>query len=219
MTLFAEVSGTRVSKLDLMLPYYGLWAADVEIPIDSPVPTQCVLTVADLSLVGKIVRTDSFAGLRNARIVGGFGGWSTALPTQEYFAVTGVKVSTIMNDAASIIGEQVVVANDTTVGPYFFRRTQQASRLLHRFSPLWWVDPTGKTQLGTARSAAAITTSFLIETFDPGTGRLVASTENPSDWQPGRSVSNKTLTTPRTLSLVRHTMTNDGILRTEALAA
>jgi hypothetical protein len=220
MSVYANISGARVSRCDLAIPYWGLWVADVELPVATAIPAQCTLTIADLTLTGHVARTDSFAGLRTARIVGGFGGWPTSLDPREYANPTGVRVSTILGDAAGDVGERVKVADDSSVGSYFLRERAPAARLLRQLSgALWWIDPSGVTQIGTARSEAAVSTAFLIEQFDPATGRIFASTENPLDWQPGRSVSNKVLTTPRTLGFVRHVLDNDGTLRTEALAA
>ncbi len=220
MTVYANISGARVSKLELTVPHYGLWAADVELPTTAAIPTACTLTVADLTLSGTVARTDAFAGLRTARIEGGGNGWPTVVGQQEYFNPAGVKVSTIMGDLAGLIGEKVAIASDSSVGTYFFRVSAQAARFLRQLSGgLWWVDKSGVTQLGTARDSSPVRTAFLIHEFDPATGRMTAITENPADWMPGRQVSNNVLTTARTLSLVRHIVSNDGTLRTEAIAA
>ncbi len=218
--VYASLSGARISKCELAIPYYGLWVADVELPTEAPIPSPCTLVIADLSLVGSVARTDSFAGLRTARLVGGFGGWSKSPAYQEYMGVGGVQMSLILGDVAAAVGERVNVANDASVGSFFFREFAPASRLLRQLSGgLWWAGADGTTQVGVSRSTLPITTSFLIEEFDPSTGRILASTESPGDWMPGRTVSNATLKTPRTLSLVRHILDNEGKLRTEAVAA
>lgn len=217
MTLYADISGMRATKLELTIPYYGTWAADVELPTEAAIPAQCTLTLADLAMAGHVYRTDSFGGLRRARIVGGFGGWSKVVSGRHYH--NGPTVSVVLRDAASEVGERVFIALDSIIGGDFVREASVASRLLFLAGALWWIDSLGVTQIGTARDALPISTPFLIQEFDPGTGRLVASTENPADWMPGRTVSNSTLSTPRTLSLVRHTVDNGGKLRTEALTA
>jgi hypothetical protein len=219
--VYCNLSGARVSKCSLSIPYYGLWTADVELPTDAPIPFQCTLVIADLSLVGAVVRSDSFAGLRTARLVGGLSnGWGRTVSQSEYVNLIGVQSKMVLQDSANAVGERINVSNDTNLGTYFVREAAPAARVLRQLTgDLWYVDVKGVTQAGTPRSTAAISTAFLLEEFDPATGRILASTENPADWQPGRAIANSNLTPPRTLSLVRHHLSNDGILRTEALAA
>jgi hypothetical protein len=221
VSVYANLSGARITKCDLSIPYWGLWVADVEMPTTSPIPSSVTLVLADLKLTGTVMRSDVFAGLIAARIVGGGGGWHKTVDQQEYASLTGVNVSTVLKDAAQAVGERVNVVTDVGLGTFFFREQAKASRFLRQLSgDLWYVDPSGVTQCcGATRSTSAVTSPFLIQEFDPASGRILASTENPGDWAPGRQVSNKVLTTPRTLGYVRHTLGNDGTLRTEAKTA
>lgn len=220
ISAYANLSGARITKASITIPYYGIWTAVVTMAQPFTAPTPCTLSVADMTLTGFVYRSDQFAGLQIAQLIGGFGGWGKTLSAKKYGSPGGVKVSLVLGDAALECGEQVALSQDATIGTFYGRDAGPASNVLRDLAgALWWIDPKGVTQCGTARSALPITSKFMLTDFDPGVGLITAATENPSDWMPGRTVSTSVLTTPRTLSLVRHEVDNDGNFVTEALAA
>ena len=221
MTPYCNINGQLVTKASVTIPYYGLWTADVTLPIPSSsvvAGAHVQFTISNLTMLGTVYRADSFAGLQMARIVGGFGGWGKPVPAQSYHQQSGVMASTVLADAALHVGERVSVAQDQNLGQFYERSAGYASGVLRELSgSLWWVDPSGVTQCGTPRADGKIVSQFVLSDFDPGLGKITAHTEDAASWLPGRSVQSSVLTTARTLSLVHHEMATEMV--TEALAA
>ena len=219
----AEVSlaGHRVVSGSIELPAYGLWAADVMLADDEPLPASAPLVVGDLTLQSYAYRSYAFAGNRKSRLVGGFsGGWMRSVGALEYVNPPGLTLSLVLSDMASTVGERVNVVTDQTFGSFFFRRGTGASKraLDQLVGRTWWIDPTGVVQVGAVRSALAISSAFTVNDYVGAEGRAIISTESPSDWMPGRTWTSPAVTTPQTISSVRHSVA-DGKLRTEVLGA
>ena len=217
----AEVSlaGDRVVSGSIEIPAYGLWAADVVLADDTTLPASAPLVLGDLTLQSYAYRTFAYAGSRRSRLVGGYaGGWMQTVQPQQWANPPGLMLSLVLNDLAALIGEKVNVGDDQVFGSFLFTRLGAAKRILDRLvGRTWWIDPAGTVQVGVARSSAAISSAFTLNEFDGATGRAVISTENPSDWMPGRTWTAPTVTVPQTVSSVRHSVV-DGTLRTEALS-
>ena len=216
----AEVSlaGDRIVSGSIEIPAYGLWAADVVLADDTTLPASAPLVLGDLTLQSYAYRTFAYAGSRRSRLVGGYGGWMQTVQPQEWANPPGLTLSLVLNDLAALIGEKVNVGADQVFGSFLFTRLGAAKRVLDRLvGRTWWIDPSGTVQVGVARSSAVISSAFTLNEFDGATGRAVISTENPSDWMPGRTWTAPTVTVPQTVSSVRHSVV-DGALRTEALS-
>lgn len=218
MSFFATANGGRVTTLSLGIPLLGLWMADITIADPDTLTTSPVtLVVGNLSLVGAVVRQGAFAGLQRARLVGGYGGWRKTVHAQGYSNPAGIKLSTVMLDAAAACGEQVKVQTDSTIGTAFVRENAPASRLLSHFAPGgWYVDALGVTQMG-ARAPVTIGSPFTVLDFDPGPGSLNIATEDYASWAPGATFSGPTVPTPQTVSFVRLDTDDDGIARLSVL--
>jgi hypothetical protein len=228
VTEYASINGiARIIRGRITIPYYGLAVADVELASTFAIPDQCQVTIADMTLAMNVYRTDSFAGITAARLVAGFSGWLSTLPRWEYRSPPGSAVpilaSTVIRDVAEHVGERVNIdpsVGTVSLGSYFCRDQGFASNVLRELTgSLWWVDANGVTQCGVMRAGGAVTSSFLIEDYEPARGTITASTEHPGDWVPGRTITNTVLTSTKTLSLVEHIIDNEGTLRTFALAA
>lgn len=215
---YAELNGERIISGSISIPLYGLWVADVLLALTEAVPTQCTLTIGDLTLVGFSYRTAGFAGSRSVRLVGGFGGWHQQVTARAYENPAGVPLSMVLSDAAIEVGEKVNVQQDGSVGLFYIRQAGPAQEVLGQLAnPLWWVDSNGVTQVG-PRDTSTITSDFQVESYSGGKGKFTISTEHPKDWQPGRVFSNFTVTEPKTIGLVRHSIQNDGKSRLEVLS-
>ena len=216
---FASLNGERLQSAHVTIPYYGAWVADVVLATPDVIPTQSTLTIADLILTGTVYRMASFAGARSARIVGGFGGWRKTVPAQNYQANSGIRLSLVLKDAAAIVGEQVNVANDQTLGTSFTRESAPAERLLRQLAgPEWFVDTKGITQVG-PRAGGAVSTPFTVVSWSGARGQFEIATENLSDWLPAKTFTANTVTTTQTVATTTIDMDNDGKLRLHILNA
>lgn len=223
MALYASFAGLEVVEASIMIPYWGLWEADVLLAVPNNIPTQSTLTIGDLKMVGFAYRMFGFGGSRSVRLVGGFGGWQTQLIAKSYQSPSGIPLALVLGDAAKEAGEQInVPANlNPSIGQAYARAAGPASRVLRQLvSNLWYVDPaTGIVQIA-PRKTDRIASSFEVLHYSGGKGKFQITTETLSDWMPGRTFTNPTIVATNTVSLVRHQIDNKkGTLRTEILAA
>lgn len=216
MTAWANVSGEPITTGTLTIPYFGTWSADVAISSPNEVPNACVLAVGALSLVGFVDRTAPFAGSRNIRLAGGYGGWRKPLGARAYGSSVGVMLSTVLGDAAIEVGEKIVIDTDRELGSAFVRSEGPASRLLRSVASLWWIAQDGTTRLA-ERDASAIKSAFQVIEFDGGKGRFSIATETPQDWMPGRTFSSATVPSSVRIASVTHHLGNSGTARMEVL--
>jgi hypothetical protein len=222
MSYEVSLNGDRVVSGSVEIPAYGLWAADVMMADDAQLPASGPLILGDLTMQSYAYRTYAYAGTRKSRLVGGFaGGWMRSVAAQQYANSQGLTLSLVLGDLATANGERVKVASDQTFGQFFFRKGAGPSKkVLDQIvgRSAWWVDPTsGVVQVGATRNAAIISSAFTVNEYDGSTGRAVVSTENPSDWMPGRTWSAPQVPDVQTIASVRHAIV-DGKLRTEVLS-
>lgn len=220
-----DLSGLRVTRLRVSIPIAGAWTADVWLPDDAPLPPGPVmLSVGNLALIGAVVRQDTIAGERQARLVGGAGGWGTVLPPQGYHDDGGVIRATVLRDLAALTGEvfapaELAAATDV-LGSDYVREAAPASRTLEQLvGETWWVDAAGITHIAPRAAGIAITTPFLVEHYQCGEGRLTASTEDYASWVPGAALAGPLLDQPITLVDVAIVTGADDRVRVEAMVS
>ena len=217
---FAELNGSRIMSGSVTIPYYGLWTADIALAAAGPLPILCTLTIGNLTLQGAVYRSASFTQSRSARIVGGFGGWRKAVPAQAYYNPRGINLSLPLRDAASLVGEQVQVTNDASIGTSFVREAAPAERLLRQMcGPEWFVDVNGVTQIGVLRPTGRITTPFSPIDWSGGKGRFEIATETYADWLPGRSFTSSNISIAQFVGMTTFQMDNDGKVRLFVLSS
>lgn len=218
---FATANGTRIITASLSIPLYGAPVCDLLIGSSDPLKTPVSVTFGNFTQVMGVYRQGYFGGSQYARLVGGYAGWRTTLQQQAYNNAGGLMLSLILGDAAAAVGEQINIASDTSVGTFYVRENAPAQRLLRQLGgPLWWIAPTGVTQVG-PRTSTGITSPFLVETYDAAQGLYVISTEDYASWMPANTFSGPTLTTgvTNTISLTRLDVDNDGTLRLKVLGS
>jgi hypothetical protein len=211
------LNGERVISGTITFPYYGPWVADVILATATDIVPAVTLIVGDLTLSGTVVRQASFTSSRSARIVGGGGGWRKTLPARGYSHEAGVKLSSVLGDAARESGERIMVASDRTIGKHYARDIGKAERVLaFELGGQWWVDPQGVTQI-VARSAAPIVTPFNVIAWSGGKGLFEIASEYLTSWQPGRTFTSPTVPTVQTIASVTIEVDNAGKLRLHVL--
>lgn len=220
MADYSALSGERVVSGSLMVPRYGAWVADVALAVQTPLPSSVTLTVGTLSLVGAVVRAGTYAGSRAYRLVGGRGGWRRNVGARAYASTAGVTSSMVLGDAATEVGEQVVISAPEYLGASYVRTAGPASTTLRQLAATWWVDSAGVTQVDTPRSAALITTPFLPTHRDGAAGLIQIATEAEGDWLPGRTFSSPLIgDTLHTVQAARFSWGRDGVARVEVMVS
>ena len=177
-----------------------------------------------MTLLGTVYRSEPYGGQVRARLVGGYGGWRTPIAPQGYGSNQGVKLSTVLQDAASAAGEQIEVFADQTIGQAFVRvgfTSSVASDVLWQMVALglmeaWYVAPSGVTQTG-PWPQTTVSTPFMPTDQKPDEGIVVIATEDYASWMPGATFTHPLLTGPYTSAGVQYVWDNEGQFRFEVL--
>lgn len=209
---FAQLNGTPLTKLHLVIPALGIWHADVTAssPADMTGPQTLVLSGSTWTCA--TVRAIKFAGSRSARLVGGAAGWRKVVPALQYQSPVGVPTVTVMGDAAALVGELPPVLDASvpaTVGTGFVRQSGPASLVLQQIvDDDWWMDSTGVVQT-MPRPATVITTEFSAEEVRGAAGWYKIATEDVGSWLPGAAFSGVTVS--GSISRVEHRVDRLGL--------
>lgn len=149
MSLTASLNNHRLTKARVNLGAWGCWYADAELDGDHTLTGACELKVSDLTLNGTILNGGPKKGRSTFRIVAGAAGWGTVIDHKDYGSDLGVKMSTVLRDAATAAKEQIVITSDAAIGPKFVRQEGPAARVLEQLVPgNWYVDELGVTRVG-----------------------------------------------------------------------
>lgn len=189
----SSVNAHRIRLARLTVPRIGAWLADAwtddEIP-DAELAKPVTLTVAGLSLVGSLVRGETWQGSTRVRLVGGKGGWRRRLPARWYVSDAGVRASQVAADVATECGETISqgLASDPPLGAWYARQAWSASRTLAQLGCPWRVLDDGTTSLQ-AWPVSRIGTTFDLTAYDAARCIVELATDTPSDWRPGRVFS------------------------------
>lgn len=147
----STLNGHRVTSARATIPAWGRWYADVSIDVEATLTGAATLKIADLTLVGTVLTGGPAKGRSHFRIVAGAGGWGRTLPRKSYTNDAGVKLATVLGDAAKEAGEMLDLGARSAdrVGPNWVRDDGPASRLLEQLaSESWYIDEAGVTRLG-----------------------------------------------------------------------
>ena len=223
MPLFASLNGLPIVKMALVLPWAGIWHADITLDraIGPTAGPQALTLGADLTGVCAVVRSVDFTGARSLRVVGGTGGWRTSVPPLQYQSPNGVPVALVTSDAAALVLEAPPVVGPSVApatGPTFVRQGGAASLVLQSlFGDGWWMDLQGVVQV-TPRVPVPIAAPFdLLDVRGSNGIYTVASTGDVlTPWTPGATFLAPTMTAPATINRVTHII-DGGHLRTEVM--
>lgn len=213
MTGVALLSGQNVKHAEIHVPVTGLWHLDVALQDATDLGTVArEFTFQNLKLECAVLRSINFAGERGLRLVAGKGTWRTVIPPRQYASPAHVMLSTVIQDAASLVGEPApTITNDVQLGTGYVRSQGPASRVLDLL-PFWWTDFTGVVQ-DAARVATPITSTFTVMDVDRAAGKVTIATDALEDWTPGRSFQTQVFSA--TVNRVMHVI-DGGQVRTYA---
>jgi hypothetical protein len=218
---FASCAGLPVVSGELLIPLMGPWTADLKLSGAQPISGDVTVVIGNLTLVGFVYRSSAYGGSVSARLVGGYGGWRTAIAHQGYGSNSGVKLSTILNDAANACGEKIAIATDTTIGPGYAIADAPASDVLWQmfsqgFILAWYVAPSGVTQT-TAWPTKVVSTPFVATDHKTDDGVVTIATEDQASWLPGCTFSAPNLDGTLMNGGVTYTFKDDGQMRLDVM--
>lgn len=215
MSLFCSVDAFRVVTGVVCIQALGIWSADLLLDQVADIASgqQVSLVLGALTMKATSIIEGTFTGSTRVRLIGGFGGWRKQVPAKSYQHNAGVKKSTVLGDAASVVGEKVLIDSDGALGTAFVRQACPAARVLEQVGDFWWMQPDGTTRIG-ARSSDQIVSAFDVVSAQLAIGQLFIATDVVEDWTPGRKFQTATIS-QRTLSSVMHHI-DKGAVRTEA---
>lgn len=183
----STLQGHTVTSATVTRPKWGIWYADAAIDSEETLVGRVTLKVGDLSLSGTILGGGPSKGRSRYSIVGGAGGWGRSIPKESYEDDAGVKVSTILGDAAAAVGESIdaTAIGSARVGPRYARPEGAASAVLERYAPSgWYVGEDGVTRLGT-RGTSTLPAKAVIGPIDKARRTVSIASEEISAIQPG----------------------------------
>jgi len=188
MGLMASLSGHRVTAARVSIPQWGCWYADASVDGEHTLSGAVELKIADLTLKGTVLAGGPDKGRSHYRIVGGAGGWGKTLPKKSYASDAGVKVLTVLIDAAKAAGESIdssTVDSSKRTGPAFVRREGRAAWALERLAPsAWYVGENGITRLG-KRPTTSLSAKATHGPVDRARGTVTLAAESIATILPG----------------------------------
>jgi len=197
MGIAASLNGNRVTDVRSTIPGWGVSYHDVTVDGNVTLSGAVTLVVADLTIAGTILTGGSSgAGRSFFRLVAGAGGWGKQLPAKSYSNDFGVKLLTVLQDAATAVGETLdttTIDPKATLGPFFVRPAGPACRLLEQLSSSsWYIGEDGKTRLG-ARPATTLSTKVTyVVPLDLARGTVTIASETIANILPGLAVDGLT---------------------------
>jgi hypothetical protein len=157
MGMIASVAGHAATTMRIYMSAWGCWYVEAQLDGERTLSGSVEVKAADLTLQGTVLSGGAMKGRSSYRIVAGAGGWGRVLPMKSYATDAGVKVRTVIGDAAQAVGETVSLTTTDTTGPSFTRNEGRASLVLESIAPqAWYVGEDGVTRLG-RRSATTLT--------------------------------------------------------------
>lgn len=183
------LNGLRATDARINLPAWGVPYADVSLDSEHTLTGAATLVVADFKLTGTILSGGPAIGRSFFRIVGGAGGWSKTLPKTSYSNDSGVKLATVLGDAATACGETLdttTIDQAVRLGPYWTRAEDQACTLLELLAPnAWYVGEDGKTRLGQRPKTTLTATAARTSQIDLARGTVTLASETIASIVPG----------------------------------
>ncbi len=219
MSLYASIDSVQITDARIVVSKIGAWYADLTLATEKVITGTHVLTAGDIAWTCSVWRGAPYQGRTRLRVIGGGAGWQKRLPAKPYRADAGVRLSTVLSDAARECAEiGVVITTDRSIGTFLVRDVGPAQRMLNRLATEWHVRADGKTVVGPWEKLTPITDRIDLVNYDGSAGRAELATEALASFTPGRTFSSPLGGGTITVGSVVHTLSGTTI-RTEVLAA
>lgn len=209
---FATLNGRRVIRARANLPEWGACFADATVDGDVTLAGACELKIADLTMKGTILSGGAEKGRSTFRLVTGAACWGKSIGPKSYSAEPGVRLATVLGDAAKAAGENLDVATidrNARVGNHFARKEGTAARLLERYASRgWYIGEDGITRIGRRPRKDLETTAPRVVPVDRARATLVLASESIAQFVPGVVVDGLEAVD------VQHELSAEGGLRT-----
>lgn len=174
------LNGVRATMVQLLMPFFGVWVADVDLDPDLPtIPSgKVALTIGTSSLVGTVDARSSgkFGEKGKARVVAGGGGWEKTIGPQPFDNKVAVLSSSVLASTAAEVGEQVVDTAPVNFGRHYIRHAGPASSVLAGRD--WYVNAEGVTIVG-PRALVPMTPAIEVLGWDPIEQRAELASDAP----------------------------------------
>jgi hypothetical protein len=145
----ATLNGIACLSASVHLPAWGIWFADCLLDVEAILTGAVEFKIADLALTGTWLSGKPWLGRTSVRVVGGAGGWSRRCASKSYASAAGVRLETVIGDAARDAGETVAGVPTGIVGQAWTREAGAPSIVLHQLCPrAWYVSEDGVTRFG-----------------------------------------------------------------------
>lgn len=184
------LNGQVIERAAITLPRWGVWTADVQLASGAAQSGAATIEIAGLTLQGTILPDQGgvYAERGFYRVVGGAGGWRSTVGPKAYRNASGVKLSTVVRDAARDAGETLATFTDRVVGPAFVRPEGEAARPLDLLVPQGWhVGEDGVTRLS-VRAAAAYQEPYQVMNRRPDRAAITIAAESLAGLVPGATL-------------------------------
>lgn len=183
----ATLNGYRVVSARVTIPAWGAWYAEAQLDTEQTLSGRVTLKVADLELVGTVLSGGPSQGRSAFRVAAGAGAWGKSIAAQGYANDAGVKVSTVLGDAARLAGETLAPIDAALrVGPAWTRQAGPASRDLELIAPrAWYVDEAGVTRLGKRPTGTLDAKTTRVTPVDKARGKVVLAPTSIATLLPG----------------------------------
>lgn len=182
----------RITSARLNIPAWGVPYAEVKLDGEHELSGAVTLKLEDLTIVGTVISGGSDHGRSQYRIAGGKAGWGKTIPAKSYADDLGVKLSKILNDAATAAGETIdqSTISASRIGPAWVRENAPAGRVLEALAPAnWYIDESGTTKMG-RRPATQWSGKAAFQPIDRARGSVMFAPESLATLLPGAIVEN-----------------------------
>lgn len=179
------IAGYTLTHCRASLPAWGIGYVDCTVDREVEITGSATVQLADLSLVCSVVSGGPHQGRSYYRLCLGAHGWGRDIAAKSWANDAGVKLRTVLEDAAAAAGETFAAYPTGTVGLAWDRQEGPASTTLQLLYPEgWYVGEDGLTRVG-KRASVVYSGTATRGAYDPASGTLELAAESIATLVPG----------------------------------